>query len=166
METSAPGELAENKKPAEPSNFLSPTPGKILSELARAGGHPLLTVGLLSSPNSLQPGTWEDRRKEMPYSVIGRNILVLMCPGPPKEPGSSTEPATRSLFAGAGQAMSSAPQNKRVLLLSFTAGQYLLSYVSRKDRAWALHSLLGVESSGDSSWSNSGSSKCLFFFFF
>lgn len=163
MGTSASGDLVENKKPAEPSKLLSPMAGKLLCELPRAGGHPLLTAGLLSHPCLLQLGTWEDRRKEMPYSILGRNILILRCPGPPREPGSSTEPATRSLFGGAGQATSSVLQSKRVCLLSFAARQYLLSYISRKDRAWALHSLLGMESSGDFSWSNSWSSKCLFF---
>lgn len=163
METSASRDLTENKKSAEPSKPLSPMAAKLLSKLTRAGGHPLLTAGLLSSTCSLQPGTWEDRRKEMPYSILGRNILILRCWGPPREPESSTEPAMRTVFAGAGEAMSSVLQSKSGFLLSFAAGQYLLSYFSRKDRAWALYSLLGVESSGDSSWSNSWHSKSLFF---
>lgn len=133
VETSASGDLAENKKTAEPSKLLSPTPGKLLSELPRAGGHPLPTAGLLPSPCSLQPGTWEDRRKETPLSILGRNTLILRCPGTPREPASTTEPVMRSLFAGAGQATSSVLHSKRAFLLCFAAGKYLLSYISRKE---------------------------------
>lgn len=62
VEISASGDLAENKKPEEPSELLSPVAGKLYSCL-RGGGHPLLTAGLLSSPCSLQPGTWDNRHK-------------------------------------------------------------------------------------------------------
>lgn len=63
-------------------------------------------------------------------------------------PGSTLKPAQSSLFSRAGQATSSVWQSKMVFLF------LLLSYINRKDRARALHSLLGVASSSDSSWSS------------
>lgn len=98
--TSASGNLAEYKNPAEPSKILSPTAGKIFSKMSRTEGHPLLTAGLVSSPCSLQPDIWEDRCKEMLCRNLERNTLILRCPGPPRKPekhkASNKEPVCRS----------------------------------------------------------------------
>lgn len=80
-------EPSKNKKACRLQQTPQPYDWKLLSELPRAGWHSLCTAELLSSLCSLQPETWEDSCKEMPYSILGRNIL--RCPGPLRDLGAA-----------------------------------------------------------------------------
>lgn len=138
------GNLAKNKKPADSSKLLSPTTGNsfqncqeqddihfALQNCSRASARCSLGLGRIGEKRCQHP------REEYPEA-----------PRASQGPGSTLKPEQSSLFARAGQATSSVWQSKMVFL------SLLLSYINRKDRVWVLHSLLGVASSSDSSWSS------------
>lgn len=95
----------------------------------------------------LLPSTWGNRPKEMPYSTLGSNILILRCPGTPRVPGSSMKPELSCPFIGTVQAVPSLLQPERVscvaLLLDSTCPPTLfreksldLAQITRHGKPW------------------------------
>lgn len=138
------GNLAKNKKPADSSKLLSPTNANSFQNCWEQDEIHLDTAELLSSLCWQQPGTWEDRCKEVPYSILGRNILRL--PGPLRDLGA---PQSQHKVAYLQELARLHPQCSRARWFFFFS-----RCLRRKDRAWALHSLLGVASSSGFSWSS------------